>query len=182
MHRHFLPVRHGLPDGEVLRLCAGLLPGVGAAALAGWLAGPGDQLLPLVVAPIGASAAMVFALPASPLAQPFPLLAGNTASALIGVAAGRWLPGPALPGIVAVAAALAAMALLHCLHPPGAAVALLAATGGKAVEARGFRFVLEPVLLESAVVLATAIAYHTLTGHRYPQHPHHPSRAVPPAL
>ena len=38
----------------MLRLCAGLLPGVGAAALAGWLAGPGDQLLPLVVAPTGA--------------------------------------------------------------------------------------------------------------------------------
>lgn len=171
MHRHFLPVPHGLPHRDVVRLCAGVVLAVGAAALASWLAGGGDSVLPLVAAPLGASAVMVFGLPASPLAQPFPLVAGNTLSALIGVAAGKLLPGPVLPGVAAVAAALAAMALCHCLHPPGAATALLAATGGRAIEARGWLFVADPVLLESAVVLAVALAYHRLTGHRYPQHP-----------
>jgi CBS domain-containing membrane protein len=48
--------------------------------------GGGDLLThPLLVAPIGASAVLVFAVPASPLAQPRAVIGGNVVSALVGI-------------------------------------------------------------------------------------------------
>ena len=44
------------------------------------------QLALWMVAPLGASAVLVFAVPSSPLAQPWAVLGGNTVSALIGIA------------------------------------------------------------------------------------------------
>ena len=44
-----------------------------------------------LVAPVGASAVLVFTAPASPLAQPWPVVAGNTISALVGLACAHWL-------------------------------------------------------------------------------------------
>lgn len=38
---------------------------------------------------MGASAVLVFGVPGSPMAQPWPLVAGNTVSALVGIAGGR---------------------------------------------------------------------------------------------
>ncbi|WP_249292971.1 HPP family protein, partial [Achromobacter ruhlandii] len=40
---------------------------------------------PWFIAPMGACAVLLFAAPASPLAQPWPIMAGNIVSALIGV-------------------------------------------------------------------------------------------------
>ena len=62
--------------------------------------------LPLIVAPMGASAVLIFAVPASPLAQPWSLLGGNTVSALVGVSCALLL-GPT--GLAASAAGA-----LHC--------------------------------------------------------------------
>lgn len=42
--------------------------------------------LPLLVAPMAASAVLLFCLPAAPLAQPWPVIGGNVVSALVGVA------------------------------------------------------------------------------------------------
>ena len=39
--------------------------------------------LPIIVAPLGASAVLIFAVPASPLAQPWPVVGGNILSSLI---------------------------------------------------------------------------------------------------
>ncbi|KAG1308120.1 hypothetical protein G6F62_015100 [Rhizopus arrhizus] len=48
---------------------------------------------------MGASAVLLFAAPASPLAQPWSILAGNLVSALIGVFCAQMIPvtGPAVP-------------------------------------------------------------------------------------
>ena len=80
----------------------------------------GDKLGPYeIVAPLGASAVLIFAVPASPLAQPWSVVGGNILSSLIGVAACQMIPdmmvaaGVAV-GVavrVAVAAALAVPAL-----------------------------------------------------------------------
>ncbi|MCH1990933.1 HPP family protein, partial [Achromobacter xylosoxidans] len=67
----------GLLDGrERLRMAAGALLGV---LLAGWLSrwvGGHWGISPWLVAPIGASAVLVFGVPASPLAQPWPVVGG----------------------------------------------------------------------------------------------------------
>ena len=132
--------------------------------------------LPWLVAPIGASAVLVFGVPASPLAQPWAVVGGNTLSALVGIACMNWLPLPALPtAAVAVAMAIAAMFLLRCLHPPGGAAALLMVLTGT----HDWRVAFEPVALNSLLLVLAGMAYNTLTGRRYP----HAQRvqAAPPA-
>ncbi|ONQ60359.1 HPP family protein, partial [Burkholderia cenocepacia] len=57
---------------------------------------------------------------------------------------------------------------LRCVHPPSGAVALTAVVGGPAIHALGFGFVLQPIALQSAILLSAALVYHALTGHRYP--------------
>jgi CBS domain-containing membrane protein len=117
-----------------------------------------------LIAPLGASAVLVFALPSSPLAQPWSVVGGNTLSALTGVVCVRFIDDPAIAGAVAVAAAIAVMFTLRCLHPPGGAVALLVAL----TQANTFEFALFPVLVNSVLLAAVGILYNTATGHRYP--------------
>jgi CBS domain-containing membrane protein len=52
--------------------------------------------VPIIVAPLGASAVLIFAVPASPLAQPWPVIGGNVTSTLIGVAAFQAIPSLAV--------------------------------------------------------------------------------------
>jgi CBS domain-containing membrane protein len=52
---------------------------------------------PWFVAPMGASAVLLFAVPASPLAQPWSIIGGNLVAATVGVACARWIPEPGWP-------------------------------------------------------------------------------------
>ncbi len=117
-----------------------------------------------LVAPLGASAVLVFAVPASPLAQPWSVVGGNTVSALIGVLCVHLIDDPALAAGVAVAAAIVAMFALRCLHPPGGAAALLAVL----THASSLDFVFFPVLVNSMLLVLVGIVYNTATGRRYP--------------
>ncbi len=129
---------------------------------------------PLLIPPMGASAVLLFAVPASPLAQPWAVVGGNTLAALIGVTCARLIPDPMLAAPVAAALAITAMFPLRCLHPPAGAVALTTVLGGPAVAAAGYQFVLTPVALNSALMLLSAIAFNNATRHPYPH------RAKPP--
>ena len=139
----------------------------------------GSPLLPMLVAPIGASAVLLFAVPASPLAQPWPILAGNFVSALVGVTVTLAVGPPLLAAAVAVAAAIAAMSLLRCLHPPGGAVALTIALGGASMAELGYLAAVTPVLLNSALLAMIAACYNRATGHSYPHRAHPPAHPHP---
>ena len=52
---------------------------------------------PWFVAPMGASAVLLFAVPASPLAQPWSIVGGNMVSATIGVSCAQLIAAPAWP-------------------------------------------------------------------------------------
>ena len=147
--------------------CLGALVGI---ALTGWIsaAAVGADAAVMIVAPMGASAVLVFAVPASPLAQPWPVVGGNVLSALTGVAAAALVPQPALAAGIAVAAAMLVMSLTRALHPPGGAAALLAVIGGPAVTALGWRYAVVPVMLNAGVLAATGAIFHRFSGHRYP--------------
>jgi len=132
--------------------------------------------LPAIVAPLGASAVLMFAVPSSPLAQPWPVVGGNVISALVGVVALRLIPGDVVAAGVAVGAAILVMSLLRCLHPPGGAAALTAVIGGPAVHDAGFGFALAPVGINSILLVLLAVAFHRVTGRSYPHRP-----AVAPA-
>jgi CBS domain-containing membrane protein len=162
--RAFIPGPLAVNATERWRAVAGAAIGIlGTALLCRFLAGSDPSALWLV-APLGASAVLVFAVPASPLAQPWSVIGGNTLSALIGVACARWIGDPALAAAVAVSLAIGTMFATRCLHPPGGAMALFAVLA----HATHFEFALFPALVNSGLLVAVGIAYNSVTGRRYP--------------
>ena len=134
-----------------------------AALTCRYWAGGASTAAPWLVAPIGASAVLVFAVPASPLAQPWAVVGGNTLSVLVGALCAMLIPDPAFAGAAAVALAIGLMFWLRCLHPPGGAAALLSALGGV-----GLSFAVFPVLANCLVLVLAGVLYNRLTGRRYP--------------
>jgi CBS domain-containing membrane protein len=157
---------------ERLRSCIGALLGIAMTGGAVQLLPGSASAIPFLVAPMGASAVLLFAVPASPLAQPWSIIGGNLVSATVGVACAMLIANPVHAAAVAVAVAVGAMFALRCVHPPSGAVALTAVLGGPAVHAMGFGFVIAPIALQSGVLLGAAIVYHAVTGHRYPHAGH----------
>ena len=134
----------------------------------------------VLVAPIGASAVLLFAVPASPLAQPWAILGGNFVSALAGVTVMQLVASPLLAAGLAVGAAIAAMSLLRCLHPPGGAVALTAVLGGEGIVELGYQFAAMPVFVNSALLAGAAMIFNRATGHSYPHRAHEQEAAAAP--
>ncbi|MGY1729938.1 HPP family protein [Geodermatophilus sp. SYSU D01045] len=164
----------GYRRSEVLRGGLGALAGIALAALTAHAVPGGPAGLPWIVAPMGATAVLLFAAPASPLAQPYPVLAGNTLSTLVGVAAGKLLDDVTLAAAVAVGVAIPLMMVLRCVHPPGGACALFAAVGEAAVAEHGWAFALWPVGVDTLVLLLVAALVNNLTGRPYPHVPEPP--------
>ena len=169
------PLLAGANFRDRISACAGALAGIGLTALLSSLLPGGASNLPILVAPMGASAVLLFAVPASPLAQPWPIVGGNVISALIGVAVARLVPDLWVAAGAAVGVAILVMSLLRCLHPPGGAAALLAVLGGPPIAAAGYAFALIPVGLNALLLVAAGWAFHRFSGHSYPH------RAVPVA-
>lgn len=169
--RTLRPVPSGGPPREWLIRSVGAALGIGVTvALCALLRLSGPDL-PIIVAPLGASAVLLFVVPASPLAQPWPVLGGNVISGLIGVAVYRLVPDAAIAAGLAVGGAIAVMSLLRCLHPPGGAAALTAVIGSPGIHAAGYGFAFVPVGANSVMLLLVAIAFHRLTGGSYPHRP-----------
>lgn len=164
----FRPILLGATLRDRLLGCLGALT---AIALTGMLSGflfSDTSHLPLLVAPMGASAVLLFAVPASPLAQPWPIIGGNTISALVGVIATMVIDDPVLATGAGVSLAIAAMSFTRSLHPPGGAAALTAVLGGSAVTSWGLLFPFVPVALNSCILVALGLLFHKLSRHNYP--------------
>lgn len=121
-----------------------------------------------LVAPFGASSVLLFAVPNSPLAQPWSAIVGNTLAALIGVAVCMLVADPALRIALAVGLAITITILCRAVHPPAGAVAMTAAMSPEAVEQLGFWFALMPIAAGTAVLVLLAMIYARLTGRHYP--------------
>jgi len=124
---------------------------------------------PIIVASMGASAVIVFIIPNSPLAQPWPLVGGQLVSAITGVLCAQVFADTAVASASAVGGSVLVMLLLRCLHPPGAATALTPVMAGDPVLSLGYSFVLVPVGLNVIIMLILAIAINRwLLGCNYP--------------
>jgi len=125
--------------------------------------------LPLIVASMGASAVLLFAVPHGPLSQPWPLIGGHLLGAAVGVGCAQ-LPLPlAWAASLAVGISIALMYALRCIHPPGGATALTAVIGAAEVHELGFGFVLTPVALNAVSILVVAVAFnYPFRWRRYP--------------
>lgn len=129
----------------------------------------GSEGAAMLVASMGASAVLLFAVPHGSLSQPWPLVGGNLVSALVGVTCAKLVANPFVAGPLAVSLAIFAMHYLRCIHPPGGATALVAVVGGPAVQTLGYQYALTPVLLNVAIMLLAALAFNYPFGwRRYP--------------
>jgi CBS domain-containing membrane protein len=120
-----------------------------------------------LMASLGASALLVFALPQSPMAQPWAVIAGNTLSALVGITTNYWVTAPLLAMPLAASLSILGMFILRCLHPPAAAVSLIAVLGHIA----HYRYAVFPVMIDSVLLVLAGAVYSNLTGKCYPNRP-----------
>jgi CBS domain-containing membrane protein len=146
---------------SVLGAFVGLMLVIATAKFLGERSGIDEWLM----ASLGASALLVFALPGSPMAQPWAVIAGNTLSALIGVSCCNLLGDSLLALPMAAALSILGMFILRCLHPPAAAVALIAVLG----HIGSYRYAFFPVMVDSILLILAGAAYSNLTGKPYPR-------------
>lgn len=171
----FRPAPSTASRSEQLLGAMGALAGLGLTAwLSQWVLGTVE---PWLVAPMGASAVLLFAVPSSPLAQPWSMLGGNLIAGLVGVACARALGPTGLSAALAVSASIGAMFALRCLHPPGGAVALTAVLGGDPVTRLGYEFVLHPLAFNCMLLLLVALVFNNAFRRRYPHRPSRPATA-----
>lgn len=126
---------------------------------------PGSPDTAYLLAPLGASAVILFALPHSPLAQPWSLAGGLLVSAGVGVLCGHFVQPAWLAVGVALGAAIWLTALLRCIHPPGGAMAVLFALGAQQHTPQ----LLTAGLNVLAALMAALAVNGLLPGRRYPQ-------------
>ncbi|MBT8420649.1 MAG: HPP family protein [Gammaproteobacteria bacterium] len=123
----------------------------------------------LVVASMGASAVLLFVVPASPFSQPWPLLAGHLIPGAIGVTCAMLIPDLVFAAAITVSLTILAMHYLRCTHPPGGATALTAVIGGPDIHALGYQFLLTPVAINVVIILVIAILInYWFPWRRYP--------------
>lgn len=153
--RAFIPEPLHAGNREIGTACVGVLLGLAVTeAVCRYLPGGG----PALVASMGASALLAFALPSSPLAQPWAMIGGNLVSALVGWACASVFPHTGLAAGMAVALSIAAMFRLRCLHPPGGALALAMVLAP--VGAVGPGFIVGPVLVNAVLLTLLADAFN----------------------
>ncbi len=151
-----------------------ILSGIGGLItiiITGWISRHfiDPSLAPILIASMGASTVLLLGAPHSPFAQPWSFAGGHLVSALVGITCAALIPDPYLASGVAVGLAIVAMYYLRCLHPPGGATALLTVIGGAQIHSLGYLFIVTPLLLNIAILLATALIFNKLIpGRRYP--------------
>lgn len=167
--KSFWPTAMAVSFSERVLSCTGAVLGL---LFSGWLCREAlGSASPWLIAPMGASAVLLFAVPASPLAQPWSIIGGNLVSALVGVSCATWLGHSPSVAALAGGLAIAAMFALRCLHPPGGAVALTAVLAGNEIAQLGYSFALYPVALNSLGLLLIALLFNNALRRRYPHRP-----------
>ncbi|MCR4529399.1 HPP family protein [Acinetobacter venetianus] len=172
------------PNYKVLPVKERILSGVGAlcglaiSSLISWYVLGGINAW--YIAPMGASSVLLFAVPNSPLAQPWNVIIGNILAGVIGVTCTQLLSDSTTAFSLAVGFAIFMMMTTDSLHPPSGAVAITAVLGGDAVHRLGFHFILYPVLLNSILLLVFAVFFNRLIGRHYPLTAHLNERSKDP--
>jgi CBS-domain-containing membrane protein len=166
MRRHVRPfiARHEPPGSLLSHLKSGSGAVVAMSAVGGLSMLTG---LPLLVAPLGATAVLLFGQPSSPLAQPANVLGGYLVATVLAVVAMSAFPGLWPAAIVAVGLSIAAMLVLRVTHPPAGAIPLVAS----AASSTGGAMLFGIILLGSLSLVALAILHHRLPPRaQYPRH------------
>lgn len=135
------------------------LGGVATVALCALLAQwAGNAML---IAPLAATAVLVFAAHDSPMAQPANVIGGHLLSTATALVVAEFLPPTWWAMALAVGLSIALMSVTRLTHPPAGADAL-------AVTALhpGWSYLLFPILIGSILVVGAAILVHRLVPPR----------------
>ena len=177
--KSFSPHPVQAPFAEKLR--SGLAGGLAIFLLA-WglhfLAQPPVTLL--LLGSMGASAVLLYAVPHSPLAQPWNLVGGHLFSAICGGLSMAYIGDPFLAAGVAVGSAIFLMYILNCLHPPGAATALTLVLGASQFQLIGLLGTASIVVANTLIMLILALLINNAIPRRYYPHMQAPTTAPPP--
>lgn len=152
---------------ERLRSSLGAFLGLSCTVLFGRFVGGLVGIDEWFMASLGASSLLIFVLPSSPMAQPWAVIGGNVLSALVGITCSHFIDNPAFALPLAASSAILGMFLLRCLHPPAAAVAMIAVMG----HITSYRYAFFPVMIDSVVLCVFAALYNSFTGKPYPTRP-----------
>ncbi|MCB2100212.1 MAG: HPP family protein [Rhodobacterales bacterium] len=146
---------------------AGLGGGLGIALVA-WLAQVSGQ--PFLIAPLGASAVLLYAAPSSPLAQPANVVGGHVLAAVVSLILRDLLPMDWWSVGLAVGVVMGLMVALRLTHPPAGADPIVVFMTDP-----GSAFLFAPILGGSLLLVALAFVLH-----RLPPRTAYPLSAAPP--
>lgn len=160
------PPQGSTSHGEKIISAIGGFLGVFLAMLiSGHYLGFHDALL--IGGAMGASAVLLFAVPHSPLAQPWAFVGGHLVSTLCAIAVYKTVPNLYAAGGLAVAGSILLMAYLRCIHPPGGGTALAIIIGSPATHALGFQYAITPISYNLVMMLAIALLFNNLATRRW---------------
>jgi CBS domain-containing membrane protein len=164
----FKPSFDPVPPSEKIRAGLAALAGI---LLMGWglhfLTSVGYPLI--MLASSAAAAVLLYAVPHSPMAQPWPVVGGNLLSGLVGWTCSLLIPDPIIAAGCAVGLAVFLMHLSHCLHPPGGATALIMVLGAEQFHLHGWGWTAGTVFANTILSLLLAIIINNLVpGRSYP--------------
>ncbi|MCW8891150.1 MAG: HPP family protein, partial [Sedimenticola sp.] len=122
-----------------------------------------------LIAPMGATAIILFTLSHSPLAQPWPILGGYLVATLSALLATAVTDHFLVAAVLAVGATAWLMLRLRCMHPPGGALALFIVADGTHSLTAALELTEVVIANALALLLAAWALNNLLLGQRYPQ-------------
>lgn len=166
--RSFMP--HSAPITLAEKLRSGLAGGIAILLLALSLRYLPQHDYPLMLlTPMAASAALLYAAPHSPFSQPWNLVGGHVVSAVCGWICSVFIPADWLAGGLAVGSAITLTYILKCLHPPGAATALLMVLSSSQFHDMGWQWTAWIVFANAGIsVLLALLINNAVHGRHYP--------------
>lgn len=120
--------------------------------------------LNILLAPFGATCALLFALPDSPLAQPKNIVFGHLITAFIGLLFFHFFGFTPLSVALSVGVAIAAMRLTSTTHPPAGANPIVAMMGSASWDFMEF------VAVGSVLLVVCGALFHKINGKMYPKY------------
>ncbi len=122
-----------------------------------------------LVAVLGATAIILFALPHSPLAQPWSVLGGYLVAAVASLVAASLVPSFLLAAGLALGATVWCMTRFKCMHPPGGALVLVVVGEGAPTLGHAGHILLVALGNALAILLAALLINNFLLRRSYPQ-------------
>lgn len=149
------------PLSECFWAFVGSIIGIGIVTYLTFLRG-----VPVLVASLGASACLVYGVPAAPFAQPRNAIIGHVVSAVIGVAFYQFFGNTWYIAALSVGMAVAVMVRTRTVHPPAGATALIAV-----ITQQDWLFPIMPVGVGICILVVVGILVNNIAANRqYPSY------------